>query len=142
VRRRYEIRRTFRAAPEEVWRLVSDHESYRDWTALTRSYLEEEGHPHRDGVGALRYLGVGRIGSRERVVEFDPPRRLAYTIESGVPVRDFLAEVVLEPAPGGGTELTWSGGFTSAPPGLGPILLVGLRTAVADFVRRMGRRLD
>ncbi len=138
---RYEIHRTFGVAPDVVWKLVSDHEAYRDWTALTASRLEEEGHPHRDGVGALRFLGVGRIGSRERVVEFDPPRHLAYTIEGGVPVKGYRADVRLTPRADGGTDLVWAGGFDSAPPGLAPLLLVMLRAAVSDFVRRMGKVL-
>ena len=139
--RRYEIHRTFAAAPDVVWKLLADHEAYREWTALTASRLEEEGHPHRDGVGALRFLGMGRIGSRERVVEFDPPRHLAYTIEAGVPVTGYRADVHLTPTATGGTDLVWSGAFESAPPGLAPLMRVLLRTAVGDFVRRMAKLL-
>lgn len=139
--RRYEIHRTFAAAPDVVWKLLTDHESYRNWTALTASRLEEEGHPHRDGVGALRFLGVGRIGSRERVVEFDPPRHLAYTIEGGVPVNGYRADVRLTPTAAGGTELLWEGSFESAPAGLAPLMGVMLRGAVSDFVRGMAKLL-
>jgi uncharacterized protein YndB with AHSA1/START domain len=136
---RFEIRRTFRASPEELWARISDHEAYREWTAVTRSRLEEEGRPHRDGVGALRFLGVGRVGARERVVAFEPPRYLAYTLESGVPVRGYRAEVHLEPRADGGTDLRWSGGFDSAPPGTGPLFGALFRFVVWDFVRRLGR---
>ena len=137
--RRFEIRRRLEASPEEVWKAVSDHGSYRDWTVLTRSRLEEEGHPHRDGVGALRFLGVGSAGARERVVAFDPPRHLAYRLERGAPVRDYEADVRLEAAPGGGTDLVWSGSFRSAPPGTAWFFERMFRGVVAHFVARLGR---
>jgi uncharacterized protein YndB with AHSA1/START domain len=132
-------RRRLEASPEEVWTAVSDHGSYRHWTILTSSRLEEEGHPHRDGVGALRFLGVGGAGARERVVAFDPPHRLTYRLERGAPVRGYQAEVQLTPAEGGGTEIVWSGSFDSAPPGTAWFFQRMFRGVVTHFVDRLAR---
>jgi uncharacterized protein YndB with AHSA1/START domain len=134
----FEIRRTIARPLDEVWRRVSEHEAYREWTVLTRSRLEQEGHPHRDGVGALRFLGVGPAGARERVVEFDPPHHLAYTLERGMPVRGYRADVHLAATADGGTEVTWTGGFDSAPPGTARLFAAMFRGVVSHFVKRLG----
>lgn len=137
--RRFEIRRRLEASPEAVWSAVSDHGSYSRWTLINTSRLEEEGHPHRDGVGALRFLGMGNAGARERVVAFEPPSHLAYRLESGVPVKGYQAEVRLTPADGGGTDLVWSGSFDSAPPGTAWFFARAFKAVVTHFVDRLER---
>jgi hypothetical protein len=56
--------RHVRAPIEVVWDVVSDHRGYSGWTTMQTSVLEQEGRGHPDGVGAIRFLGVGRIGAR------------------------------------------------------------------------------
>lgn len=110
---------------------------------MTTTRLETEGDDHPDGVGAVRFLGVGPLGARERVVEFDPPRHLAYTIVGGPPARDYRADMWLEPTSDGGTDLRWIGTFESAPPGMGLVTKAMLATALrnlADWIVREGAR--
>ena len=61
---------------ETVWELLADARGWSTWARFARSELLAEGIPAPDGVGALRAFGVGRIGSREEVVLFEPPQRL------------------------------------------------------------------
>lgn len=42
--------------------------------------LERAGAPTPDGVGAIRRLGFGPMGSREEVVAFEPPTHLGYVL--------------------------------------------------------------
>ena len=56
-----------------------------------------EGEPPPDGVGAIRQLGMGFLGSREEVVEWDAPSHLGYVILSSMlPVRNYRADIFLE----------------------------------------------
>jgi len=122
---------------ETVWEIVSDHRGYSRWTMMSTSRLDTEGSPHPDGVGAVRFLGVGPFGAREKVIEFDPPRHLAYTIVTGPPARNYRADMWLESTPDGGTELRWEGTFESAPPGLARATKALLGFALRDMANRV-----
>ena len=101
-----------------MWRWLADASSWKDWTNLTTAELEREGTPEADGVGAIRRLGrAGRV-SREEVLEFDAPTHLAYTILSGVPVKNYRADVHLTPD-GDGTLIAWRGQLRADPPRYG-----------------------
>jgi hypothetical protein len=115
---------------------------------VVRSYLEREGEPPPDGVGAIRHLGVGSIGSREEVVEWDAPSHLGYVILNGMlPVRNYRADVFLEetePASGGAAATTatlirWSGTFDPVVPGTGALMRSVLHAIISRFAARAAR---
>src|SRR5665213_2910625 len=118
ARWRFEIRVETTAPPEVVWSLVSVASRWKEWSFLTRSYLLHEGSPVPDGVGALRRFAVGRFGSSEEVIEFEPPTHLAYIARQGLPVRHYRADIRLEPT-GAGTTITWEGALEPRVPGGG-----------------------
>jgi uncharacterized protein YndB with AHSA1/START domain len=126
------------APVEAVWRRLADVRTWCEWNAFGTSELEREGTPEPDGVGAIRRLGQGPVISREQILEFDPPRHLAYTILSGVPVRDYRADVELT-ADGDGTLIAWRARFEPKLPGTGPLLRLFLRAALRDTARRLAR---
>lgn len=97
---------------------------------------EREGSPEPGGVGAIRKLGSPPVWGREEIVEYDPPRRLAYTILSGQPVRNYLAEVDLTPADGG-TAIVWRARFDPLIPGSGPVMRWFLSRILGGFARRL-----
>lgn len=129
------------AAPDTVWALVADGARWSDWTTFTRSSLEKEGDPPPDGVGAIRRFGTGPVTSREQVVEFDPPRRLAYTILSGFPVRNYRATVELTPD-GTGTRISWSGTFDAKLPGTGWFVRPFVGRIYRTFSKRLARAAE
>lgn len=143
ARYRIDVFRHVPAPIDTVWEIISNHRGYASWTPMTTARLEVEGSPQPDGVGAVRFLGVGPVGARERVLEFDPPDHLAYTIVSGPPARGYRADMWLQSTSDGGTDLRWLGSFASAPRGLGgptrAMLAVALRD-LADRVVREGAR--
>jgi uncharacterized protein YndB with AHSA1/START domain len=126
------------APVEAVWRRLADGRTWSEWNAFGTSELEREGTPEPDGVGAIRRLGQGPIVSREQILEFDPPRHLAYTILSGVPVRDYRADVELS-ADGSGTLISWRARFEPAIPGTGRVMRAFLRTALRSTSVRLAR---
>ena len=132
--RTIDVYRHARAPVETVWEIVSNHRAYPLWTTLRTARLEREGTGHPDGVGAVRFLGVGPIGAREEVLEFESPRHLAYTILSGPPARDYRADVWLEETSDGGTDVRWTGSFRSAPFGAAHLT----RALLARALRTLG----
>jgi hypothetical protein len=126
------------APPEQVFALLEDATSWKDWTFVPAGRYEREGDPPPHGVGAIRQLGSRFGGSREEVVAHDPPRHLAYVILSGLPVREYRADVDLTPD-GSGTRIEWRAVFTPKFAGTGWLLTPFLRTVLRHFARGLAR---
>ena len=67
---------------------------------------------------------------REETVEYEPGRKHVYAFAGGKPLKDYRAEVLFTPAPGGGTHLRWTGSFTEPVRGSGPALAATLRAVI------------
>lgn len=117
-----EVRRRFDAAPQAVWDVYTDHAGWKHWAGFRDSWLEVEGRPDRNGVGAVRGFGNGPIKAFEEVLGFAPPKRMTYRVVRGpLPMKNHFGEVIFEPD-GAGTRVTWRCRFDSRIPGLGPLL--------------------
>ena len=138
----YEVTGQSTAPPEKVFELLADGAGWSRWAGpmIVRSWWEREGTPAPGGVGAIRALGMGKVGSREEIVAYTPPTHLAYTILSGLPVRDYRADVRLTPDGSGGTRIDWSGTYTPKVPGTGGALRLFLLATIGGFVRRLARQ--
>jgi uncharacterized protein YndB with AHSA1/START domain len=129
------------ASPEAVWKLLADAKGWQTWSPMDETTLEEPGSPEPDGVGALRRFRTGRLVNRERVVAFEPNRRLAYTLVSGLPLKDYRAEFTLEPD-GAGTKITWRSEFRGPIPGTGWIYAYFLRRFMRDFFPALAKAAE
>ena len=126
------------AAPERLFARLAAGDRWAEWAGplVPRSRWLVPGEPE-GGVGAVRALGLGPLGSRERIVAHEPPRRLAYVVDSWAPFRDYRADVDLEPLPDGGTRIRWSATFAPRVPGTGRLQARVLRAILAGFARRL-----
>ncbi len=130
-----------RAGAEVLWPLIGEVAQWTQWSWMTHAKLVRDGTPHGDGVGAVRSLGIGPVGSREEVVVWDPPRHLGYVLRSGMPVRYYRADVHLTEDETG-TTVTWEGHFDELVPGTGPVLRAILGGITRGFARRVCRYAD
>ncbi|MDQ1385649.1 MAG: hypothetical protein QOG65_3028 [Actinomycetota bacterium] len=92
------------ATPPTLWALLADATSYANWGPWNASGYED---PSFRGKDALRWMRYGRKTTVERILELEENRRLVYSVERGIPVRGYRAEVTLAPTPDG-TRVTWS----------------------------------
>ncbi len=114
-----EVSRRFAAPPQRVWEVYTDHAGWKEWAGFSRSWLETEGRPDRNGTGAVRAFGAGPVVAYEEVLDFEPPKRMTYRVVKGpLPMKNHLGEVIFEPD-GDGTRVTWRCRFDSRVPGLG-----------------------
>jgi polyketide cyclase/dehydrase/lipid transport protein len=134
---RIDVRAQAHASPQQVWTVLADTASWADWAPFDEVTVEE-GHE----VGEIRRLRSGRITTRERIVGFEPPRRYVYEIVSGLPIRDYVAEVVVSPLAGDGTEVSWQARFRPKIPGTGWVLKRLLQGALRKGVGALVRRAD
>ena len=127
---------TTTADPATVHRLLRAGATWPEWSPLGSFELERAA-PGDDseGVGAIRVFRTGRVASREEIVELVPERRLSHALLSGLPLRDYRADIDLEPGGAGGTRIRWRSTFHAKVPGTGWIY----RIALGRFI---GRTVD
>ena len=130
------------APPETVFDVLTDHRRYTEITPLRKAELEREGEPAPNGLGAIRVLGaVPGPPMREEVIAYERPYRFAYTILSGLPVRDHVGTVELQPA-GEGTEVTYAVKTTPTPSLVGPVFMPILKKAIRDLISGVAKESE
>ena len=121
------------APPEIVFDVLTDHRRYPEITSLRKAELEREGDPAPNGVGAIRVLTVAGPPMREEVIAYERHRRFSYKILSGLPVRDHVGTVEMQPSDGG-TEITYAVKTTPTIPLVGPVFMQVLKKAIRDLI--------
>lgn len=102
-------------------------------TRLRKSELEREGEPAPNGVGAIRVLMAVGPPIREEVVAYQRPSRFSYKVLSGLPVRDHLGTVSLEPSDDG-TKVTYALKAIPTVPFAGKVVMLALERAVTELL--------
>jgi len=104
---RVEAEGTTRADPGIVWSLVADANTYSGWGPWSDGgYRPPSAGPSRKG--SVQWFRYGRRTTTvEEILEVEEPRRVVYKVVSGLPVKNYRAEVTLTPAPSGGTSIRW-----------------------------------
>jgi uncharacterized protein YndB with AHSA1/START domain len=138
----FEIKTWSPASPDKVFAMVADSRGWPRWAGplIRQSTLEREGQPEADGVGAVRRLGSGPFSSREEIVDYDPPKHLAYVMRGQFPIRGYRSDIDLSDGAHGGTVISWRSRFVPVVPGTGPIFGGFLKNIVGDFARRLAKQ--
>lgn len=130
-----DVSATSTAPPEVVFEHLAVIESWPKWAHLpVKGKTERPGDEVRYGVGAIRNI----FPAREQVVAFEPPKLYAYVALSGLPVKDYRADVTLEPS-GGGTAIRWQSRFEPKVPGTGMLVQGFMHLMLASFIRSLAR---
>ena len=130
-RRHIDVTKHSTATPEAVFALLADGSTWPRWSPIEAFELEQPGDPPPEGVGAIRVFRRGRTTGRDQIVELVPGRRLGYVSLSGLPVRDYRANVDLE-SDGDGTRIRWQASFAPKVPGTGWLLERSLRRFLCE----------
>jgi hypothetical protein len=123
------------ASPTFVFDRLIDPPSWPQWSGhASGQVLTEADVP--GGVGEVREFRIKRLVNVERVVESARPRRFSYVLESGLPLRDYRADVDIEPV-AGGTRIRWHSEFSGANRLMGAVYRRGLGRFIAKLVRSL-----
>jgi hypothetical protein len=131
-RQRIEHRATTTADPATVYALLRDGAGWPTWSPIESFELERPGADEPEGLGAVRLFRSGRVTGRDEIVELIPDRRFSYRHTSNLPIRNYRADVDLEPV-SDGTAIRWVSAFDSKVPGTGRLM----RRALDGFVARL-----
>ncbi len=129
------------APPEAVFALLRDSSTYPSWSRIGRYEMEEAGLHERHGIGEIRVFFSGPFRVREKLVELTPDRMMAYTLLSGLPMRDYRGETTLEPVEGGGTRIAWQSSFRGVA-GTGWFMRLFMRFVLADLTSALARAAE
>ncbi len=89
------------AAPRDVvYQIFADKEHWGDFLPIS-TRLVRPGVAERQGVGAVHFLGVGKVGIQEEITDLDPGKRIAYRIIKGAPVKRHTGEILFADSPKG-----------------------------------------
>jgi hypothetical protein len=128
---------------DQVWALLADVSTWTKWGRWNEAGIEKPGDGDPEGVGAIRRLRYGRrTVNRELLVAVEPPRRLSYELLSGLPIRNYHADVTLWASPDGGTDITWRSNFEGRLPGQGAFMRMFLGRFIADCAERLARAAE
>ncbi len=130
------------ATPDLVWALLATTYSWVSWSAFDAAELEQEGESEPEGVGAIRRFRTGSRTTRERVVAYDPPERFSYELLSGLPIRDYRAEVTLRSSDEGGTVIGWESSFRGKFPVPGALVKGRLERFVRETAEALARAAE
>jgi Polyketide cyclase / dehydrase and lipid transport len=131
-RQRIEHHATTTADPATVYALLRDGAGWPTWSPIESCELERPGTPEPEGLGAVRLFRSGRVTGHDEIVELIPDRRFSYTHTSNLPIRNYRADVDLEPI-AHGTAIRWVSTFDPKLPGTGLLM----RRALDGFIAKL-----
>jgi hypothetical protein len=124
-----------RAKPAVVFSLLKDSAGWPRWSMFTSSGLERAGDRDPEGVGAIRTFSTHITRTRELVTKLIPDQQLSYELLSGLPFRNYHADVVLTPSDSG-TRIDWTATFQCRY-GTGWFWRMFMNRALADTTSRL-----
>lgn len=125
------------AAPARVFALLKDGSTWPRWSFFRKHELERPGPEDPNGVGAIRVFRTAVSAAHEEIVEIVPDRRLSYVLMRGLPLKDYRAQVDLDPQPDGGTLIRWRSTFRPAQPWAGWFWRAMMRRVLATIARQL-----
>ena len=100
-----------RATPAAVFLLLKNSDTWPQWSIFNSAVLELAGKDEPYGVGAIRIFSTHISKAREQVTELIPNQKLSYVLLSGLPLRNYRADVCLISLDDGGTLINWTSSF-------------------------------
>jgi hypothetical protein len=128
------------ASPAEAFAVLADSVAWPEWSPIDSATVDRPGVPIPDGVGQIRTLRTGRITSVEEIVAFEPDEHYAYVLHSGLPIRNYRADVRLS-AGAGGTDISWRSTFEAKVPFTGWIFRMALGKFIGQVIDGFVARL-
>ena len=130
----FTLTREVNAPPETIFDVLTDHRRYAELTPLRKSELEREGDPAPNGVGSIRVLTAVGPPIREETIVYERPSRFSYKVLSGLPVRDHVGTVSLEPDGDGRTKITYALRTTPTVPIAGGVVVGVVKQGVKQLL--------
>lgn len=88
-RQHIEIRQTFNAPVEEIFRLLTEHASFGKIIGTNIKRVVDSQDENKNGVGSVRRISSFPVPAfEETVVTFEPGRLMEYVVSKGTPIKN------------------------------------------------------
>jgi Polyketide cyclase / dehydrase and lipid transport len=119
-----------------VFSLLKNSDTWPKWSMFKTAELEQPGQDEPYGVGSIRIFSTSVTRSQEQVTELIADRQLSYVLLSGLPFRNYRADVCLTSPGGEGTRISWSASFQCLY-GTGWFWRRFMNSVLSDMARRL-----
>ena len=120
----------------EVWAKLADLEGWHEWGPWTKTTRDGD---IRTMVSERTRLTGKPYVMTERVTTLEAEERLEYELLSGLPIKNYTAEVTLADAPGGGTDIRWASSFKSPWPFFGGLWRGAMLKVIRDVSEQLAK---
>ncbi|MBJ8348223.1 SRPBCC family protein [Antrihabitans sp. YC2-6] len=96
----YTVDTVIEAPRDVVFDIFADRERNSDFLPV-QTRLKSAGTTERQGVGAVHFLGFGKVGVSEQLTELVPGKRIVYKVVAGLPVKLHSGTIEFSDAPNG-----------------------------------------
>src|SRR4029078_4397784 len=129
---------SFAVPIERVWDVLIDYAGYARFPGVASARVLRPGREHPAGVGTLRDVSIAGTTFVEEIVEFDPPRVLAYKIVNSKPIKieHEIGRMKLS-ARGDQTDLDWETTAGVGIPVIGGLLSHAMRWQIERTFKRI-----
>ncbi|MFF0499843.1 SRPBCC family protein [Nocardia aobensis] len=133
------IERRSAAAPDVVYRLLTDIASWPRWAPrmVHGATVSTFDNSEPGAVGTVRHIG----GVDEEIVEARPPHLQRYTINRGLPVSNYDGCVRISPE-GAGSHVSWTVRFTGRFPMVGPAVRLLCHLSISALASALVKAAD
>ena len=106
------------APKERVFEIMTDHRRYVNWTRAKSVYLQKEGNPNPNGLGAIRVFVMGLVKTREEVIGWKENESMTYRMLNQWPLKNYTSKMSVSEASDTDpknpkTELLWESSWTN-----------------------------
>jgi uncharacterized protein YndB with AHSA1/START domain len=93
-RQHIEIRQSFNAPVEEIFRVLTDHESFGKVIGTNIKRVVDSPGESKNGVGSVRRISSFPVPAfEETVVTYEPNQLLEYVVSKGSPIRNHIGRM-------------------------------------------------
>lgn len=132
-----DIDETFDVPRNRVFALFADHSRFGQMLRAPVRRIRNSAGQDPNGAGSVRHIGVGPLGLKETVLNFEPNSLIEYSITSLSPIRNHLGRIRFEDTGAGRTRVHYTIVFEDVLPFSGRIVKTTLEYAIRKGMRRI-----
>ncbi len=132
-----EINETFDVPRDRVFALFADHHRFGKLIGAPVKRIKDSDQADPNGIGSVRKIGIGPIGLKETVLNFEPDSLIEYAITSLSPIRNHMGRIRFEETADGLTRINYTITFDDIVPFTGKVVSTALEQGLRRGIKRV-----
>jgi hypothetical protein len=134
-----EIDETFDLPRHQVFALFADHGRFGRLLGAPVKRIRDSDQADPNGIGSVRWIGLGPLGIEETVTGFEPESLIEYAITSFSPLKNHVGRIRFNSPSEDQTRVHYTVQFEAAIPLTGSLVRSALDQALRRGMRRVPR---